>query len=309
MSRPRRGCDLEVMSKRSSRRDVVTVGFDDSASSHQALRWAAAEAARRGAELNIVHAVRPFGAAEVAWLAETGIALALVRGEAAERVQQLLDEAAETARAAHANLVVRSTATTGDAREVLLGEATRSRLIVAGSRGRGPLRSMLLGSVGAALVRHSVAPVAIIRPREDHAAARVIVGIEVTRDSSALLRAALAEASWRQAPLTVVSCRWAAEQGNHWVDCEPDDDEYDERAVAVEGMLAGLRDDFPGVEIDVRHTRGRADRCLIDLAPDVELLVIGRRTSTVLDQVGLGSMACIVVEHARGSVLVVPTAD
>lgn len=295
------------MNENSSRRGVVAVGFDGSMGSHQALVWAAAEAARRGAELNIVHAVRPLGATEAAWLAEAGIALAQARGEITEQVKILLKGAEETAHAGQADLVTRTTAATGDAREVLLDEASRSELVVVGSRGGGPLRSMLLGSVGAALVRHAVAPVAVIRPRGDRPAARVAVGIEATRDSSMLLRAAFAEASWRHAPLTVVSCRWAAEQGSHWVDCVPDDVEGDERAHAIERMLAGIRGSYPDVEVDVRHTRGRADRCLIDLAHGVELLVIGRRTSTVLDQIGFGSMACVIVEHARGSVLVVPT--
>jgi nucleotide-binding universal stress UspA family protein len=297
------------MNENYSRRGVVTVGFDGSMGSHQALVWAASEAARRGAELNIVHAVRPLGAAEAAWLAEAGIALSQARGEVAEHVKDLLKGAEETAHAGQAGLVVRTTAVTGDPREVLLDEASTGELVVVGSRGNGPLRSMLLGSVGAALVRHAVVPVAVIRPRGDRPAARVVVGVEATRDSSMLLRAALAEASWRQAPLTVVSCRWAAEEGYHWVDCVPDDVESDERARAIEGMLAGVRGDYPEVEVDVRHTRGRADRCLIDLAHGVELLVIGRRTSTVLDQIGFGSMACLVVEHARGSVLVVPTAS
>jgi len=295
------------MNENTSAPGLVTVGFDDSEGGRQALEWAADEAERRGAELSIVHAVTPLGINETGWLSEAGIPPSQIRDEALDHARTLLKKAEEGVREAHPGLVVRSSVTTGDARGILLAEAFHSALVVVGSRGHGPLRSLLLGSVGVALVRHSTAPVAVIRPHHVGGDQRVVVGVEATRHSLPLLRAALDEAQWRGVPLTVVSCRWAAEEGYHWLDWVPEGVEGDERAYAVEHMLDQVRGDYPDVKIQVRHTRGRADKCLIDLARDADLMVVGRRTSTVVDQLGLGSMACVIVEHARGSVLTVPT--
>ena len=286
----------------------MSVGFDDSDGSRRALRWAAVEAARRGSRLAIVTAVRPLGTNETRWLAEAGLAPAQARRAAVAAAEKLLEEAKEHVRGDHPDLMVSGAVRVCDARELLLAESSRSDLVVVGSRGHGPLRSILLGSVGVALARHSAGPVAVIHPRTEEVTPRVVVGVEATRESSALVGFALAEASWRRLPLTVVSCRWAAEEDDHWIDWVAEDAEGLERVEAINRMLARARADYPDVEVEVRHTRGRADQCLIDLARDVDLLVVGRRTSTIVDQLGLGSMTGVVVELARGNVLVVPTA-
>lgn len=286
---------------------VVSVGLDDSECSRHALAWAAGEAARRGAELHLVHAVRPVSATEAGWLSQGGVSLVEFRAEAMKQGQKLLEEANGVARAEHATLPIRATATVGDPREVLLAEASRADLLVVGSRGHGPVRTVLLGSTGVALVRHSPTPVVVVRRRQGDAGEGVVVGIEATRDSTALLRAAFAEAEWRHVPVSVVSCRWTVDEPHQWVDWTPDPVKDVERLEAIEKMLAAVRADYPQVDIRVRHTRGRADRCLIDLGAGVELLVVGRRAATALDQIGLGSMASVIVEHARGNVLVVPT--
>jgi len=52
----------------------------------------------------------------------------------------------------------------GQPAEVLLGEAKDASLIVIGSRGRGGVASLMLGSVSQQVVHHAACPVLVVRP-------------------------------------------------------------------------------------------------------------------------------------------------
>jgi nucleotide-binding universal stress UspA family protein len=55
----------------------------------------------------------------------------------------------------------------GDPRQLLLRLAEQASLVVMGSRGRGPFRSLLLGSVTAAVAGRASCPVVVIPPNDD----------------------------------------------------------------------------------------------------------------------------------------------
>ncbi len=50
----------------------------------------------------------------------------------------------------------------GEPAEVLLRQTDEARLLVVGSRGYGPLRRVLLGSVSSAVVAHAACPVIVV---------------------------------------------------------------------------------------------------------------------------------------------------
>jgi nucleotide-binding universal stress UspA family protein len=286
---------------------TVTVGIDGSAGAERALHWAAREAELRRSRLRIVHAVRRLTPNEIAWLSSAGVAIEQVRADAHVDAEHLVKDAAESVRVAHPGLRVDTAVVVDDERSVLLAEGQWADLVVVGSRGRGPIRSLLLGSVGVTLVRHSTAPVAVVRTTDETARGGVLVGTNGTASSLPALRTAFREADLRGVPLTVMHCLWDAEVGTtRWVDLSAGNPLHEDRRTAVERLLVGLRAEHPDVEVSIRITRGAPDRCLVDLSGSTDLVVVGRHGATPLDVVGLGTVSTPVVEHADTVVLVVP---
>jgi nucleotide-binding universal stress UspA family protein len=138
----------------------IVVGVDGSAHARQALRFALAEAALRGARVVVV------GSWAVPPLAATGVgmipAFDLLRTELADSASEVLSrELAEVADAA-AGAEVEQHVAQGDAAGVLVEAAAGADLLVVGSRGRGGLTGTVLGSVSRACLHHAPCPVAVV---------------------------------------------------------------------------------------------------------------------------------------------------
>ncbi|PZF86121.1 universal stress protein [Jiangella anatolica] len=139
---------------------AIVVGVDGSAHSDAALRFALNEADRRYAPVVAVTAIR------TDWLAMPIFdADGLARATAAERqhAEGMTAEAVARARAAtgsRADVTVRAEA--GPAAGVVVDAGREAGLIVVGSRGRGEMRSMLLGSTSHAVLHHATRPVAVV---------------------------------------------------------------------------------------------------------------------------------------------------
>jgi nucleotide-binding universal stress UspA family protein len=142
----------------------IVVGVDGSEPSTEALEWAAHQAELTGATLDVVTAwaygeePTPFGIVppvlpEVDPLTET---------------RSKLDELVAAVRGRHKLITVRADVVRGHAAEVLLEEAQDADLLVVGSRGRGAVVEMLLGSVSEHCVRHAACPVVIVRSVHQH---------------------------------------------------------------------------------------------------------------------------------------------
>jgi nucleotide-binding universal stress UspA family protein len=133
----------------------VVVGIDGSDTGRAALHWAAAEAAARDAELDVV----------LAW----GLPVAMTspfdgmpdieQYEAGEKrllAEAMADPALDGVRAT-GHLV------TGGAASALVARAEGAGLVVVGSRGRGRLLGALLGSTSRQVVHHAPCPVVVLR--------------------------------------------------------------------------------------------------------------------------------------------------
>lgn len=144
---------------------LVVVGVDGAEDSELALEEAFASAHLRGARLLVVHTWRRF--------ASSG------RGDASPTSRDPLgldtDHAGDL-RAAVAPFRTRfpmvevtEQLIEGAAARELVESAAQAGLLVVGTRGRGPITGLLLGSVGQHVVAHARCPVLVARPRESSA--------------------------------------------------------------------------------------------------------------------------------------------
>jgi nucleotide-binding universal stress UspA family protein len=143
------------------RRPVVVVGTDSSPGADAALLHAVGEARRRGGRvLAVAVAEGPaLGALDVESMPVNPEA---VRQGVARRARQHIDELlAGTEGGAEVPVEVR--ARLGRPTPVLVRAARDADLLVVGHRGRGPIRSALLGSVGLGCVLHAPCPVTVVR--------------------------------------------------------------------------------------------------------------------------------------------------
>jgi nucleotide-binding universal stress UspA family protein len=142
--------------------ETVGCGFDGSPESHRALAWAAELARTASARLRVLSVYERTVAVSVS--VGGGLATASIN-DVLRRERE--DELARAMSALDADIDASETLLDGDARELLARESGGLDLLVVGSRGYGPLRAVLLGSVSSALVRSAEAPLVVV-PRGAH---------------------------------------------------------------------------------------------------------------------------------------------
>jgi nucleotide-binding universal stress UspA family protein len=142
----------------------IVVGVDGSETAAAALRFAAEEAKLRDATLVTVFAWTFIPPAAIG---EPGVipvaATTLMDDLDAERTgaERLLDEA--LGEVPLGDLVVERIISEGSPGDLLVEAAADADLVVVGSRGRGGIRSALLGSVSSHVANHAPCPVVIVR--------------------------------------------------------------------------------------------------------------------------------------------------
>lgn len=142
---------------------AVVVGVDGSPGSTAALAYALEEAGRRGARLRVVVAaqVPEYWAMAYGMTAPPPISEIVAGAEAAGH--QEVDEVLAARPDLASRVPVTVEARAGAAAQVLLDASEGAEVLVIGHRGRGAVRSALLGSVGLHCVLHASCPVTIVR--------------------------------------------------------------------------------------------------------------------------------------------------
>jgi nucleotide-binding universal stress UspA family protein len=292
------------MREGAGRRPVVA-GVDGSECGLQAVRWAAAEAARRHLPLRLVAAhAWPAGGL----VGDPGLGVdprAVLRDLALGHLDAAAGEAAQVAD----DVEVERVEVTGFPETVLGSESRRAELVVIGDRGLGGFTGLLVGSVAVALAAHAECPVVVVRGAESDQAAPlsepIVVGVDGSPASEAALAFAFGAADLRRVPLVAVHAWWDLVVDPTMaplVDWDAVD--ADEHEVLAE-RLAGWAESYPDVPVRRLVVRDRPARALVEESGRAQLVVVGSRGRGGLRGMLLGSVSQALLHHAHCPVAVV----
>jgi nucleotide-binding universal stress UspA family protein len=140
-------------------RSGVVVGVDGSKEATQAVAFAAAEADREGDELTVVYAIIAPDRVVDAGLTSTSLAELI-----AEEERLVLAETVAGLKEDYPSLQVHQVLETERSPvDALVDAAVNARMLVVGSRGRGGIQRLLLGSTAHGVLRHLPCPTVITR--------------------------------------------------------------------------------------------------------------------------------------------------
>jgi len=301
----------------------IVVGIDGSANATEALEWAAAQAHRTGAILEIVTA---FGPGAI-----------FVSPSEVNRVLSLdIDEARLRAEKVAPGITITNLAYGGLPEAVLMNESVAADLLVVGSRGRGGFKGLLLGSVSRKCVHRAQCPVVIGRhehaidtaeadriesearpgvrttktlkegplmsaePEVEH---RIVVGIDGSPSSIAALQWAANQAELTGASLEVLMA-WEWPYAYGWSPVPNDYDPARDSKKLLDAALVPIREAHPGTSIQATVIEGHPAPQLVKAAHGADLLVVGSRGHGEFAGMLLGSVSEHCVTNATCPVLV-----
>lgn len=289
----------------------TVVGVDGSPGARTALGWALADAARRGAALEVVSSFPiQLYLADPLLLDENQ--LEAVRADTLDRARALVGEV--RADAGEPDVPVEVLAVAGPPAPMLLAASEDAGLLVVGSRGRGAVKSLVLGSVALSCVTHARVPVVVVHPAAPDTTPgtasgppRVVVGLDGSAASGTALERAAIEAQLLGAELVAVAAYSAA---SYWSDAyavvmpQPEQLAEEVQAAADQQVAAARLPD--GLAVRVESVEGSAGNVLVEAARDAALLVVGGHGQGAVRGLLMGSVALHCVLSGPCPVMVVP---
>src|SRR5690349_11065406 len=148
---------------------AVIVAVDGSETADRAVAWAAKYAAGEDRPLVLAHAFNTIGRPEAAGVhhLDGGVMYAQLAESLRTSGEQPVGVARDKVAESHPSVSITSVVEDADPRQMLLRLGEDASLLVMGSRGRGTFRSLLLGSVTAAVAGRVGCPVVVIPSRDE----------------------------------------------------------------------------------------------------------------------------------------------
>ncbi|MFJ9582506.1 universal stress protein [Streptomyces acidicola] len=284
----------------------LVVGVDGSDAALTAVDWAVDEAARHGLPLRLVYASL--------WAHYEGAVTADDRERPSEQVmaENIVRSATERARRRNRGVTVSAEVVPEEAVDALLREGLQAFAVVTGSRGRGELKGMLLGSVGLVVAARAHCPVIVVRGNQAALAGtheRILLGAGNPVTSGEAVRFAFREAEARRCPLDVVRAwRSPAHQTSRPSRSAGEPARYPrERASALlDALLHDAVADHPGVRVRPDTVEGPARKVLLRRADAADLVIVGAQRRQDHFGLQLGRVTHTLLHHAPCPVAVVP---
>jgi nucleotide-binding universal stress UspA family protein len=281
---------------------TVVVAVDGTGGSAGALRYAAAEARRRGAPLRIVH-VSP------TYVPLTPM-LPYVPDDLTAAGRAVLREAEATVASLDEPVpAVETRLLSGGRVSEIVSAADDAELLVVGRETRRGLDRMFLGATTAAVAVHATVPVVAV-PADwtpTTSGGLVVVGVKSSHGAGPLLERAFTDAASRGATVRVVHA---------WSLPDPYGDRIEERTHAAQWLTASrmqldrllepMRQRYPDVPVEVVVLHEQPARALLGQAGQADLVVLLRSPSTRVVVKHLGATARALLAHATSPVEIVP---
>ena len=283
----------------------IVVAVDGSDQARHALAWAVAAAVREGRQLKVVTVVE--AVSDYSGMVLTQDLIDDIYGYAKDLINEGLTTATELA----PGIDVTGEVLTGKPALRLREASSRAHLLVVGSRGRGGVKGLLLGSVSADASAHADCPVVVV-PGAFPTTGPVVVGVDgwpAAREAATHAFAAAQELGTSVVAVTT----YGSFSGKHFFGTEDrhGDSEAtlrrfrEEAAETPSVQLAGLREGYPGVAVDSDIATVRPAERIVDRADDAQLIVIGSRGRGGFRGLLLGSNSRAVLQVAPCPVMVV----
>ncbi|UUN30652.1 universal stress protein [Streptomyces sp. FIT100] len=291
----------------------LVIGIDGSPPSLDAVDWAVSEAALRGLPVRLVYASR--------WQRYEGAVPQdpTERPSEQELIDALVADAVQRARRRDAAVRIATDVLAEDTVMSLVGESRHAAMVVIGSRGRGGLSGLLLGSVSLGVAARAHCPVIVVRGDKagrEGTHGRVLLGVADAGEGADATRFAFREAAKRRSELEAVRA-WRRplrevlrETVGH---PRPADDpgayHAEEAATQIETAVAeGVRD-HPGLALRHSAVEGPPHKVLVQRSAAADLVVVGARRRQGHFGLQLGRVAHAVLHHGECPVAVVPEHD
>lgn len=273
----------------------VVVAYDGSADSDRGLEWAAEQAKARGLPIEVISS-----SGDLEYLPER------TATQAEELVATWLDLAASKLK----KWGVDDWTTTGSKGKIvpdLIEASHEAAIVVLGAQGHGLLGGMVLGSVSQHVTRHATCPVVVVRGSRTPGSNRVVVGVDGSDASLKALEFAAGHAELVGGTLVVVHGRgMTGINGPFDVDVAPAVvEELDSAERLLAEAVAGLRDQWPDLLVELRPMPVPSVRALVDASTSASLVVVGTRGRGGFMGLLLGSVSSGVLQHAQCPVAVV----
>ncbi|MFI1068995.1 universal stress protein [Streptomyces puniciscabiei] len=282
----------------------LVVGVDGSDSSLAAVDWAVDEAARHGLPLQLVHASlwEVYEAAQPSFSTD--------RPAKEVMAEHIVASCVERARRRDPEVKVSGRVLAEDAVSALLRAGPEAFALVTGSRGRGEIAGMLLGTVSLEVAARAVCPVVVVRGAEASrrgAFGRVVVGVGDASGGAGAVRFAVREAEVRGCALTAVRA-WrnpSQEPVDHMLIA--DDAAREERvSTSLEDALREAVREHPQVDVRRKAVEGTAHKVLLQESAEADLIVVGAQRRHGHFGLQLGRVGHTLLHHSDCPVAVVP---